>query len=143
MGELGSSNGDGGAGVVGMRARRRERGRERAHRREERMTSALGAMAGEGEVVALAGRACGHAASRLLRGRARAALPLRRAGGWRRGACGAGLASPAGPVGWRRPASEQPPFSLFLNLFTKSLNTDLKSFAKLFRIWGKKRKCSP
>ena len=107
------------------------------------MASALRAMAGEGEVVALAGCACrpsGVAA--LMRSGACGAGAVVSGRREERHACRAGLASLAGPVGWRRPSSEQPPFSFFLNLFPTSLNTDLETFEKHFRVWGKKRKSS-
>ena len=57
MEELGSSNGDDGAGAVGARARG-EKESETERTREERMASALGAMVGEGEGAAPVGRAC-------------------------------------------------------------------------------------
>ena len=50
-------------------------------------------------------------------GRARRCRCGKREEGGEARAAGAGLASLAGPVGWRRPASEQPPFPFFLKLF--------------------------
>ena len=68
----------------------------------------------EGDVVASASRACRpRGAASLTRSGARgAAVSERGEGGWTRHG-EAGLASLAGPVGWRRPASEQPPFPFF------------------------------
>jgi len=70
-----------------------------------------------------------YTVGRVRRGRVRA-----RGEGGGRGAGWPGLASLAGPVGWRRPASEQPPFLFFnLNFFSQTLSkfiwTILKSFS--------------
>ena len=99
----------------------RRRGRERVERGALRS-------GGEGE--------CAGGGGRRGRGRGagRARMPSTRRRGpnafgrTRRGCCGereegegagtgAGLASLAGPVGWRRPASEQLPLSFFLKFF--------------------------
>jgi len=71
-----------------------------------------------------------HAAAKLYRpatvarrGRPRADAAQARARGRRRAWHGeAGHASLARPVGWRRPASEQPPFPFFKFIFPKKLN---------------------
>jgi len=55
-------------------------------------------------------------------GRARRGHVRARGEGGGRGAGRLGLASLAGPVGWRRPASEQPPSPFFLNYFSQTLS---------------------
>jgi hypothetical protein len=81
----------------------RERERERAHGREEKMASALVVVAGEARSWCWLGVDAGHAVSRPCRCSEREEEEVARA-------VGAGLASLARPVGWRRPTSEQPPF---------------------------------
>ena len=105
------------AGGGAMRAERRresERERDGAHRVEEGMASALELSTGGGEGHDV-GRACmpsmrrrwPNAVGRAWRGHVRAG------GGRGRGRGEAGSALLAGPVGWRRPASEQPPSPFF------------------------------
>ena len=77
----------------------------------------------EGEVVASASAHAGHAASLAGYGRARVARACPSVGRGREVDAGVGEAGPAslaGPVGWRRPASEQPPSpNFFLNSFSQ------------------------
>jgi len=118
-------------GGVAAAARERERGRER----EQRGASGSGDRGGRDRALLVADQGASkpsHArhtvaelcrlATAAQRGRPRAdAVRARARGrGWtRRG--DSGLASLAGPVGWRRPASEQPPFPFFNFIFPKKL----------------------
>ena len=97
-----------GAPMAGGGAARAERGRDSGREGERARTGwrrewrrRWRCPQRRGEVVAPASRAC----------RPRGAVGLTRSGA--RGAGRPGLASLARPVGWRRPASEQPPFPFF------------------------------
>ena len=102
------------------RAEARERGRKRegAHGVEARMASVLVLSTGGGAGHGVGERACRpHGVAGLTRSGARGAAVSERGEGGGRGCGEAGLASLAGPVGWRRPTSEQPPLPFFFKLF--------------------------
>jgi len=105
--------------MAGEEARERERKRESAPGGGENGEGGGAVHSGGGGVVAPASRACRpRGAVGLTRSRARGAAVSKRTGRRRgRGAGRPGLVSLAGPVGWRRPASEQPLLSFFLKLF--------------------------
>jgi len=108
----------------GAEARERERERESAHRVEARVAKEVTLSTAEG-----GGRGTGEPRMPSTRrrrpdtvGRARRGLVRARGEGGAHGVDRPGLASLAGPVGWRRPASEQPPFPFFLKLFSQTLS---------------------
>jgi len=98
------------------------------------MASALALSTGGGGGRGVGERACRpRGATGLTQSGARGAAVSERGEGGGRGRGEAGPASLAGLVGWRWPASEQPPF-LFLNLFfPKILNGIFEAFANIFR----------
>jgi len=149
--EAPSVSGDGArrSGCYGARARERER------EHEQRGASGSGDGGGRGRALLVADQGASrlpharHAAAELCRlattaRRGRPRADTARARGRRRARRReAWLASLAGPIGWRRPTSEQPPFPFFKLFFPKSLNEIFEAFAKLFTCWSKKKKCSP
>jgi len=107
-GSSGSSDGGRRCCARGAEAIERERGRESAHRVEARVAKEMALSTAEGG-------GCGTGEPRMPStrrrrpdtvGRARRGRVQARGEGGGRGAGRPGLASLAGPVGWRRPASE-------------------------------------
>jgi len=86
------------------------------------MASALVLSTGGGGGRGVGERTCRpRGVASLTRSAARGAALFVRGEGGGRGRGEAGPASLAGPVGWRRAASEQPPLPFFLNYFPKEL----------------------
>jgi len=93
----------------------RDNGRESVHREEARVAKELTLSTAEG-----GGRGAGEPRMPSTRrrrpdtvGRARRGRVRARGEGGGRGVGRPGLALLAGPVGWRRPTNEQPPFPFF------------------------------